>query len=97
MRPAIKTAMSVYKLGCFGLELTLQHARCIETFGSLDGIIRSFPSTEGPIEDGKRVSQGDSAREESTDEILRGGVFGRLWRRSVEKKDQRDAGHSNKQ
>ena len=62
----------------FDLKLTLQHARCIELFGSRFGTIRSFSSIEGSIEDTMRVSRGDSAHEESADEILRGGVFGRL-------------------
>ena len=64
-RPEIETAMSVEQLDCLLVELTLQHARCIETFGSLIGTIRSFSSIEGSIEDTMRVSRGDSAHEVS--------------------------------
>lgn len=64
--------MSVGQLGCF--ELTLQHARCIETLESLIRTIRSFSSTVGPIEGTMRASRCDSAHEGSAGETLRGGV-----------------------
>lgn len=51
-------------VGLLGIELTLQHARCMgETFGSLPRKVLPFSSIEDSTEDRKRISRGDSARE----------------------------------